>query len=118
METMALAMSDGDFDDLVSEALDLVPAQFTKAMSNVVILVEDHHPTRSLYGLYHGVALTERTSNYAGLLPDTITIYREPILARADDIDAARDQVRTTVIHEIAHHFGIDDDRLDELGWA
>ena len=87
-------------------------------MDNVVVLVEDRHPTQNLYGLYHGVALTSRTSSYSGHLPDTITIYRLPILAHARDVEAAREQVATTVIHEIAHHFGIDDDRLDELGWA
>lgn len=111
-------MSDAEFDELVSEALDLIPRNFARAMDNVVVLVEPRHPDRSLYGLYHGVALTQRTSNYSWTLPDTITIYREPILAYATDVDSARSQVVTTVIHEVAHHFGIDDDRLDELGWA
>ena len=115
---MPVLMTRGEFEDLVAEALDLIPAEFTRAMDNVVILVEDRHPTQNLYGLYHGVALTSRTSNYSGHLPDTITIYREPILAHARDPEAAREQVATTVIHEVAHHFGIDDDRLDELGWA
>ena len=115
---MAVTMSDADFDGLVSEALDLVPRNFARAMDNVVILVEARHPTLALYGLYHGVALTARTSNYSWTLPDTITIYREPILAFAADEESARQQVVTTVIHEIAHHFGIDDDRLDELGWG
>jgi predicted Zn-dependent protease with MMP-like domain len=115
---MAVTMSDADFDELVSEALDLIPRNFARSMDNVVVLVEPRHPTQSLYGLYHGVALTSRTSNYSWSLPDTITIYREPILAVASDVEGARQQVVTTVIHEIAHHFGIDDDRLDELGWA
>ena len=118
MERMAVQMSVQDFDELVSEALDMIPQEFTRAMDNVVVLVENRHPTRNLFGLYHGVALTHRTSSYSGFLPDTITIYRDPILAHARDADAAREQVVTTVIHEVAHHFGIDDDRLDELGWA
>ena len=118
MEAMAVTMSREDFEDLVGDALDLIPEQFARAMDNVVVLVEPRHPTRNLYGLYHGVALTARTSNYAGALPDTITIYSEPILAHARSEDEARQQVATTVIHEIAHHFGIDDERLDELGWA
>ncbi len=118
MDGMAVQMSLRDFEDLVGEALDLIPAEFTRAMDNVVVLVENRHPTRNLYGLYHGVALTQRTSQYSGHLPDTITIYRDPILAHAVDEDAARAQVVTTVIHEVAHHFGIDDDRLDELGWG
>ena len=111
-------MSNQEFEELVAEALDLIPQEFTRAMNNVVVLVEDRHPTRNLYGLYHGVALTARTSHYSGHLPDTITIYRRPILAHARDAQAAREQVATTVIHEVAHHFGIDDDRLDELGWG
>ncbi len=115
---MAIEMSAAEFEALVAEALDQIPAQFAQAMDNVVVLVDDRHPTQNLYGLYHGVALTERTSNYSWHLPDTITIYRRPILAHAHDIDSARDQVTKTVIHEVAHHFGIDDDRLDELGWA
>jgi predicted Zn-dependent protease with MMP-like domain len=115
---MSIAMTTEDFETLVSEALDLIPEQFLKAMDNVVVLVEAHHPTRNLYGLYHGVALTERSSNYSWNLPDTITIYRDPILSHAWDLESARCQVATTVIHEVAHHFGIDDDRLDELGWA
>ncbi len=115
---MAVQMSPAEFEDLIAEALDLIPREFTEAMDNVVILVEDRHPTQNLYGLYHGVALTSRTSQYSGHLPDTITIYRRPILAHAHNLDEARQQVATTVIHEIAHHFGIDDDRLDELGWG
>jgi len=115
---MPVVMSRPEFEELVSEALDLIPREFTRVMDNVVVLVEDHHPTRSLYGLYHGVALTSRTSQYSGHLPDTITIYRDPILAHSRDVEAAREQVATTVIHEIAHHFGIDDDRLEELGWG
>lgn len=118
MDPMAVTMTEAEFEDLVADALDLIPQQFLRAMDNVVVLVSDRHPTRNLYGLYHGVALTSRTTSYSGNLPDTITIYRDPILAHAHTIDEAREQVATTVIHEVAHHFGIDDDRLDELGWA
>ena len=115
---MPVVMSRAEFEELVAEALDLIPPQFTKAMDNVVVLVENRHPTQNLYGLYHGVALTSRTSQYSGYLPDTITIYQDPILWHATDVESAREQVATTVIHEVAHHFGIDDDRLDELGWG
>ncbi len=107
-----------EFEALVADALDLIPETLARAMDNVVVLIADRHPTRSLYGLYHGVALTSRTSSYSGHLPDTITIYRDPILAHARSADEAREQVVTTVIHEVAHHFGIDDDRLEQLGWA
>lgn len=111
-------MDDAEFENLVGEALDSIPPELTADMDNVVILIEPHHPTESLYGLYQGVALTERTANYAGHLPDTITIYRDPILAHAHTADEVRRQVRITVIHEIAHHFGIDDEHLGEWGWA
>jgi predicted Zn-dependent protease with MMP-like domain len=107
------------FEELVSEALDLVPPEFAKAMSNVVVLVEDANaddPT--ILGLYHGVALTERTSHYGGVLPDRISIYRDPILAVCDTPEEVIEEVAVTVIHEIGHHFGIDDQRLHELGWG
>ena len=107
------------FDELVSDALDLIPEQLTAAMDNVVVLVADRHPDDDeLLGLYEGVALTERDSDYGGALPDAITIYRDALLDVCESDDEVVDQVAITVIHEIAHHFGIDDDRLDELGWA
>jgi predicted Zn-dependent protease with MMP-like domain len=107
------------FDELVSDALDLIPPQLAAVMDNVVVLVADRHPDEcGLLGLYEGVALTERDSNYAGSLPDTITIYRDALLDVCDSDDEVVDEVAITVIHEIAHHFGIDDDRLHELGWA
>lgn len=114
---MVIALSDSEFEDLVGDALDTIPERLLRAMDNVVILVEPHHPTEDLYGLYQGVALTERGTYYSGM-PDTITIYRDPILAHAATLDDARRQVAITVVHEIAHHFGIDDDRLDEWGWG
>jgi len=107
------------FEELVGDALDLVPAEFAAAMDNVVILVEDRNPEEpSLLGLYSGVALTERTSEYGGVLPDTIFIYREAILDICRDEEDVVEEVAITVVHEIAHHFGIDDDRLHELGWG
>lgn len=107
------------FDELVSEALDLIPQKLAAVMDNVVVLVADRHPDEAdLLGLYKGVALTERDSNYAGSLPDTITVYRDALLAICDSDEQVVDEVTITVIHEVAHHFGIDDDRLHELGWA
>jgi predicted Zn-dependent protease with MMP-like domain len=107
------------FDELVSDALDLIPPELAAAMDNVVVLVADRHSEDAdLLGLYEGVALTERDSDYAGALPDAITIYREALLATCDSDDEVVEEVAITVIHEIAHHFGIDDDRLEELGWA
>jgi predicted Zn-dependent protease with MMP-like domain len=107
------------FDELVSDALDLIPPGLAAAMDNVVVLVADRHEEDDeLLGLYEGVALTERDSDYSGALPDTITIYRDTLLDVCESAEEVIEQVAITVIHEIAHHFGIDDDRLDELGWA
>jgi len=88
-------------------------------MNNVVVLVEDKPPDGSydLLGLYEGTALTDRGWDYAGVLPDRITIYRREICAICRTEEEVADQVRRTVVHEVAHHFGIDDDRLTELGW-
>jgi predicted Zn-dependent protease with MMP-like domain len=107
------------FDDLVSDALDLIPPELAAAMDNVVVLVEDRHPEDAeLLGLYEGVALTERHADYAGSLPDAITIYREALLDACESDADVVEEVAITVIHEIAHHFGIDDHRLEELGWS
>jgi predicted Zn-dependent protease with MMP-like domain len=112
-------MSPQRFDELVSDALDLIPPELAAAIDNVVVLVEGRHPEDpQLLGLYEGIALTERDSQYAGSLPDTITIYRDALLQVCDSEEQVVDEVKVTVIHEIAHHFGIDDERLHELGWG
>jgi predicted Zn-dependent protease with MMP-like domain len=105
-----------EFEDLVGEGLDQIPDELAGLMDNVVVLVEDHPPKgRRLLGLYHGVPLTERGTSYAGMLPDTIHIYRFPILRMCQTEEEVVEQVRRTVVHEVAHHFGISDDRLHEL---
>ena len=112
-------MSPQRFEELVSDALDLIPPGLAAAIDNVVVLVEDSHPEDpELLGLYEGIALTERDSTYAGVLPDTITIYRDSLLEICDTEADVVEEVAITVIHEVAHHFGIDDERLHELGWA
>ena len=116
---MAVRMSPQRFDELVSDALDLIPPDLAAALDNVVVLVEGRKPGEpNVLGLYEGVALTDRTSTYAGVLPDRITIYRESLLGVCDTEADVVDEVAVTVIHEIAHHFGIDDERLHELGWG
>jgi predicted Zn-dependent protease with MMP-like domain len=117
---MAVRMSPQRFEELVSDALDMIPLELAAAIDNVVVLVQDRNPEEpDLLGLYHGVALTNRDSWYAtGSLPDTITIYRDALLEVCEDEDEVVDEVAITVIHEVAHHFGIDDERLHELGWA
>ena len=107
----------GRFEELVADALDGLPEDLGRAMNNVAVTVEHRPGPPGLLGLYQGVPLTSRTSGYAGVLPDRITIYRLAICAVCTSEDEVRRQVRRTVIHEIAHHFGIDDNRLRELGW-
>jgi predicted Zn-dependent protease with MMP-like domain len=108
------------FEELVGEALDEVPEQLLRLMDNVVVLVEDEPDADQpdLLGLYEGYALTNRGWDYGGVLPDRITIYRNPTLRICETEDEVVDEVATTVVHEIAHHFGIDDDRLHALGWG
>ncbi|WP_197319437.1 metallopeptidase family protein [Saccharomonospora sp. NB11] len=116
---MPVEMSRSRFEELVADALDQLPPEFAAAMDNVVVLVEDRHEQEhDLLGLYHGIALTERGHDYGGVLPDRISIYREPILAICDTEADVVEEVLITVVHEVAHHFGIDDARLHELGWG
>ncbi|SNT27068.1 metallopeptidase family protein [Rhodococcoides kyotonense] len=110
-------MTRADFDNAVSDALDTLPPAIIDFMDNVVVLVEEEHPTEDILGLYEGIALTDRFE-YSGHLPDVITIYRRPILEMVDDADTARREIAITVAHEVGHHFGIDDERLHELGFG
>jgi predicted Zn-dependent protease with MMP-like domain len=115
-----IEMSRADFELLVAEALDEVPAELSALIDNVAIFVEDDGPAHDpqLLGIYEGIPLTERGHYYGGVLPDRITIYRNPTLAICDTVDDVIDEVNITVVHEIAHHFGIDDERLHELGYG
>jgi predicted Zn-dependent protease with MMP-like domain len=106
----------GRFEEMVATALDGLPEELGELMRNVAVTVEDEGPP-GLLGLYQGIPLTSRTSQYAGVLPDRITIYRLAICEICRTEREVADQVRRTVIHEIGHHFGIDDDRLRQLGW-
>ena len=109
------------FEDHVRAALESLPPKLREAMSNVEIVVEDENDEDpDLYGLYLGIPLTERgVEGYAGVLPDKIAIYRLPLVEEfGDDAEVLEDEIRITVVHEIAHHFGIDDDRISELGWG
>ncbi|MFF3568230.1 metallopeptidase family protein [Nocardia jiangxiensis] len=117
---MTVSMSPERFEELVGDALDLIPPELTRAIDNVVVLIESRNPEDPhLLGLYQGIALTDRVdSQYAGALPDTVTIYRDPILRMCDSAEQVVNEVAITVIHEIAHYFGIDEARLHELGWG
>jgi predicted Zn-dependent protease with MMP-like domain len=114
-----IEISREEFEDLVGEALDTIPPRLTKVMKNVVIVVEDDPPPQAgtLLGLYEGVPLTARGDTYSGFLPDRITIFRNTLRAICQTRDDLVREVRVTVVHEIAHHFGIGDERLHELGW-
>jgi predicted Zn-dependent protease with MMP-like domain len=105
------------FEEMVAAALDGLPEDLGGLMSNVAVTVEHGAGPPGLLGLYEGIPLTSRTTGYAGVLPDRITIYRQAICAICWSESEVADQVRRTVVHEIAHHFGIDDARLRELGW-
>ena len=107
----------GGFEEMVGAALDGLPEELGRLMRNVAVTVEHGAGPPGLLGLYEGIPLTSRTSQYAGVLPDRITIYRQAICAICRTEKEVADQVRRTVIHEIAHHFGIGDERLSELGW-
>ena len=113
-------MTPEEFEGHVARALDGLPADLQRAMSNVEIVVEEANAEEpDLYGLYDGIALTERDSGYAGVLPDKISIYRRPLVEDfGHDPELLEEEIQVTVVHEIAHHFGISDERLDELGWA
>lgn len=106
------------FEELVAEALDTLPPDLREHIDNVAILVEDEAPGPPLFGLYQGIPLTRRLDSYSGVMPDRITLYQRTICQACNNQDEVRAQVRKTVIHEIGHYFGIDDPRLEELGWA
>ncbi|MDT0300817.1 metallopeptidase family protein [Streptomonospora wellingtoniae] len=106
------------FEELVADALDTIPENLTGYMDNVVITVAEDPPEPGLLGLYEGVPLTERGDAYFGVLPDRISIYWREICTVCSTPEEVVEEVRITVVHEIAHHFGIDDDRLHELGWG
>ena len=110
-------LSSTEFEDWAEEALASLPSQLARTMSNVAIVIEEEPPPgMPLLGLYQGVPLTRRTTGYSGALPDKITIYRGPLeRLYGRDRDELRAQVRRVVLHEIAHHFGISDERLHEI---
>jgi predicted Zn-dependent protease with MMP-like domain len=115
-----IEMSRADFEVLVAQALDEVPDELSRLIDNVAVFVEDEPPAGEpgLLGLYEGIPLTERGQYYGGVLPDRITIYRNPTLRICETFDDVVDEVNITVVHEIAHHFGIDDARLHQLGYG
>jgi predicted Zn-dependent protease with MMP-like domain len=119
-EDAVLDTSRDRFEALVAAALDTLPPALAALVDNCVVLVEDDPPAGApdLLGLYEGTPLTERDSGYTMVLPDRVTIFRRGVLAICETEEQVVEEVRITVVHEIAHHFGIDDDRLEELGYG
>ena len=113
-----IELSESTFERLVTDAIDSIGEPFHSLMDNVAVFIEDEAEDRDLLGLYEGVPLTERDRYGYFDLPDRVTIYRLAICRLCNSEDEVIDEVRVTVVHEIAHHFGIDDDRLHELGWG
>jgi predicted Zn-dependent protease with MMP-like domain len=121
-----LSVSDEEFEKLIAEAMDTLPEKYVKGLSNVLVTYEDEptpqqreelklHCNQSLFGLYQGVPRTQRGNGYNMVLPDKITIFKNPILSYSRDLQSLKDQIRHTVWHEIAHHYGLDHDRIHAL---
>ena len=122
-------MTRAEFERLVVEAVTLIPRRFRREMKNLALVVEEEpspelleemeiEPPDSLYGLYQGTPLPERTWDFGNTLPDRITLFRNALSGACADEAALVEEIRVTLVHEFAHHFGIDDDRLHELGWG
>jgi predicted Zn-dependent protease with MMP-like domain len=120
LSAVGLQLDDAEFDALVDLAISRVPPHLLDMVENAVLLIEDEAPDDGppLLGLYEGIPLTERDSSYSGVLPDRIFVFRKPTLEICDTYEDAVREVSITVAHEIAHHFGISDDRLHDLGWG
>ncbi|MDO5034460.1 MAG: metallopeptidase family protein [Actinomycetaceae bacterium] len=114
----ALQVDEDAFAALVDEAIDALPEEMLQGIDNVAIFVADEPEDGELLGLYEGVDLTERDDYGFGDLPDQITLFRGPLLRMCADEEELREQIHITLVHELAHHFGLDDDQLHELGWA
>jgi predicted Zn-dependent protease with MMP-like domain len=129
VDTNSLPLDKHEIRKEVVRVLDKLPGQFRKRLHNVEVVIEERPDKRllldagldpqhdTLYGLYQGVPLPDRSSTYPPILPDKITIFSEPLRRDFPDPDELREQIRTTVLHEIAHYFGFDDDEIDKLGY-
>lgn len=121
-----LVINDQEFEAIVAEAIDNIPERYASKLNNVGFVIEDEpspaqraklklHPMQSLYGLYEGIPLTQRNNNYSGVLPDKITIFKNPALNVASSVEELKEMIQNTVWHEVAHYFGLDHGRIHEL---
>ncbi len=117
---MALSVSEEQFERLVADELDRLPDNMLDGLDNVVFVIEDvpEDGSMDLLGLYDGLAVTERGNYGFGELPDRIILFREPLVAACSTLEELKDEIHVTLVHEIAHYYGIDDDELHRLGWA
>ena len=117
---MSLELTEEEFEKIVVDELDELPDEMVERLENLVFVTEDRPADGSLdlLGLYEGTALTDRDQYGFGELPDRIVLYREPLLAISETLDELRDEIHVTLVHEIAHYYGIDDEKLHELGWG
>ena len=117
---MALAVTEEQFEQLVADELDRLPDNMLDGLDNVVFVIEDlpEDGSMDLLGLYDGLAVTERGNYGFGELPDRIILFREPLVAACSTLEELKDEIHVTLVHEIAHYYGIDDDELHRLGWA
>ncbi|MBF0672912.1 MAG: metallopeptidase family protein [Salinibacterium sp.] len=115
-----LELSAEEFEQLVIDELDLLPDEMVDGLDNLIFVTEDRPEDGSLdlLGVYEGVAITDRGQYGFGELPDRIVLFREPLMAACEDMDELKDQIHVTLVHEIAHYYGIDDVQLHELGWG
>ena len=113
-------VTDDEFEELVATALDAIPPELAALLDNVVVLVEDEPPAGEdddLLGLYDGIPLTARDSGYTFRAPDRILVFRGPLVRMCESAEELAEEIRVTVVHEIAHHFGIDDEQLHDWGY-
>ncbi len=117
---MALSVTEEQFEQLVADELDRLPDNMLDGLDNVVFVIEDlpEDGSMDLLGLYDGLAVTERGNYGFGELPDRIILFREPLVAACSTLEELKDEIHVTLVHEIAHYYGIDDDELHQLGWA
>lgn len=117
---MALSVTEEQFEQLVADELDRLPDNMLDGLDNVVFVIEDlpEDGSMDLLGLYDGLAVTERGNYGFGELPDRIILFREPLVAACSTLEELKDEIHVTLVHEIAHYYGIDDDELHRLGWA